>query len=76
MTRIAAIQTAASQDRDANLAQAEHLIRELCSPDGLVVDFFLGGGTTAAACAAVGRRFIGFEINAASIEKAAKRLAA
>ncbi len=27
MTRIAAIQTAASQDRDANLAQAEHLIR-------------------------------------------------
>lgn len=57
-------------------AEAEHLIRELCSPDGLVVDFFLGGGTTAAACAAVGRRFIGFEINAASIEKAAKRLAA
>jgi len=57
-------------------AEAEYLIRELCPAGGTVVDFFLGGGTTAAACAAVGRQFIGFEINAAAIEKAAKRLAA
>lgn len=57
-------------------SEAEYYIRELCSESGTVVDFFLGGGTTAAACAATGRKCIGFEINAAAIENAAKRLAA
>lgn len=57
-------------------AEAEYYIRELCSEGGTVVDFFLGGGTTAAACEATGRRCIGFELNAAAIESAAKRLAA
>lgn len=57
-------------------AEAEYYIRELCSEGGTVVDFFLGGGTTAAACEATGRRCIGFEVNAAALESAAKRLAA
>lgn len=57
-------------------AEAEYYVRELCSEGGTVVDFFLGGGTTAAACEATGRRCIGFEVNAAALESAAKRLAA
>lgn len=57
-------------------AEAEYYIRELCSEGGTVVDFFLGGGTTAAACEATGRRCIGFEVDASAIENAAKRLAA
>lgn len=57
-------------------AEAEYYIRELCSEGGTVVDFFLGGGTTAAACEATGRRCIGFEVNAAAIENTVRRLAA
>lgn len=53
--------------------EAEHFIEKLCAADGLVVDFFLGGGTTAAATKRLGRRFIGFEINAASVEKSVAR---
>lgn len=57
-------------------SEAEYYVRELCTEAGVVVDFFLGGGTTAAACKALGRKFIGFEIDAAAIERAAGRLAA
>ena len=55
-------------------AEAAYYIEKLCPEGGLVVDFFLGGGTTAVAAQKLGRRFIGFEINAASIERASERL--
>ena len=50
-------------------AEALHFIEKLTFPDGLVVDFFLGGGTTKAAADKLGRRFIGFEIDTAAAEK-------
>lgn len=56
--------------------EAEYYIRELCSQNGVVVDFFLGGGTTMAAARALGRRCIAFEIDAGAIERAARRLSA
>ena len=39
------------------------LIRALCPPDGRVLDPFLGSGTTGAAAAIEGRRFVGAEID-------------
>lgn len=57
-------------------SEAEYFIDKLCAPGGLVVDFFLGGGTTKAAAQKLGRRCIGFEVNAASLERTTKRLAA
>ena len=55
--------------------EARYFIQKLCTKDGCVVDFFLGSGTTAVAAAELGRRFIGYEINAATIERAARRIA-
>jgi DNA modification methylase len=55
-------------------AEAEYVIEKLTSPNGTVVDFFLGGGTTAVAAKKLGRKWIGFEIDAAAAEKAAKRI--
>lgn len=43
---------------------ASWIIRLLCPPDGLVLDPFMGSGTTAIACLNNGNRFIGSEINA------------
>lgn len=57
-------------------SEAEYYVGELCSPAGVVVDFFLGGGTTMAAAQALGRRCIAFEIDAGAIERAAQRLSA
>ena len=54
--------------------EAAYYIEKLTSPNGLVVDFFVGGGTTPAAAKKLGRQFIGFEINAKHIERASKRL--
>lgn len=44
-------------------SEAEYWIEKLCPEDGLVCDPFLGGGTTAAAAIARGRRWVGFEID-------------
>lgn len=57
-------------------AEALHFIEKLTFPGGLVVDFFLGGGTTKVACDRLGRRFIGFEIERETAERAAKRISA
>ena len=54
--------------------EARHFIEKLTFPGGLVVDFFLGSGTTKVAADKLGRRFIGFEINAETAAKAAKRI--
>jgi len=57
-------------------SEAEYFIKELSTDQGCVVDFCLGGGTTAAACKSVGRKFIGFEVNASSLEKSIERVSA
>jgi hypothetical protein len=56
-------------------AEASYYIEKLTSPNGVVVDFFLGGGTTAVAAEALGRRWIGFEIDPVVADRASDRLA-
>lgn len=58
------------------LELVERMILASCPPGGLVLDPFLGSGTTAAACARLGRRFAGFEINADYCRVARERVAA
>jgi len=49
---------------------------KLCSTEGdLILDPFIGSGTTAVACKQLNRNFIGFEINAEYCKIAEKRLA-
>ena len=50
------------------------LIRNSSSKGGLVVDPFMGSGTTALACLAEDRRFIGYEINKDFFEIANRRV--
>ncbi|HAK96868.1 MAG TPA: hypothetical protein DCM87_18225 [Planctomycetes bacterium] len=51
------------------------LIESLCPPGGLVADFFCGAGTTLAAAAAGGRRFIGADLSPVALNFTRKRLA-
>lgn len=44
-----------------------HAIEEFAPPGGLVLDPFLGGGTTAVEALARGRRFVGFDLNSLSL---------
>lgn len=53
----------------------KRLIAASCPPDGLIVDPYLGSGTTVAAAKAMGRRAIGVEMNEAYCEIAASRCA-
>ena len=43
--------------------EAEYYIVSLTNPGDIVYDPFVGGGTTAAACKATGRKFVGSEID-------------
>lgn len=52
------------------------LVGRLTRPGQLVVDPFLGGGTTAVVCSALGRRFIGCDIDADAVRTTRDRLAA
>ena len=49
-------------------------IRSLSNPGDLVVDPFLGTGTTAVVCQSLGRNFIGFDLDADAVKLAKKRL--
>lgn len=50
------------------------LVSRLSEPGALVVDPFLGGGTTAVVCADLGRRFVGCDVDAAAVATARERL--
>lgn len=53
----------------------KHLINlTLFNNEGIVLDPFIGSGTTAVAAKMLGKNFIGFEINSEYIEIANKRL--
>ena len=56
------------------LGLLEQLV-EVCPPGGLVLDPFVGSGSTLDAARNRGRQAIGFEINARHLETAAQRLA-
>lgn len=58
------------QDADT----ARYYIDCFCPKDGLVVDYFLGGGTFAEVCKGIGRNFIGFEKDAETFNTARARL--
>lgn len=51
------------------------LIERLTDPGHLVVDPFLGGGTTAVVCRGLGRRFIGCDVDAAAVSTSRERVA-
>jgi site-specific DNA-methyltransferase (adenine-specific) len=53
----------------------ERMVLASCPADGIVLDPFMGSGTTAVACAVHGRRFIGYEINPDYYAIAGQRLA-
>ena len=55
-------------------SEAEYYIEKLCSPSGIVVDFFAGGGTTLAAAETLGRKWIAFEIDPVAAAKASDRI--
>jgi len=52
----------------------ENLIKNSSRPNDLVLDCFLGSGTTAVACKNTGRRYLGFEINEKYFKIAQDRL--
>lgn len=52
-----------------------NLIRGLTEAGQLVVDPFLGGGTTAVVCRDLGRRFIGCDVDAAAVATSRERVA-
>ncbi len=52
----------------------EHVISASSNPDDLVLDCFIGSGTTAAVAQKLGRRWIGCDINKGAIQTTAKRL--
>jgi site-specific DNA-methyltransferase (adenine-specific) len=56
------------------LAMIERMVRASCPADGLVLDPFMGSGTTAVAALRQGRRFAGFEINSGYLDIARRRL--
>jgi site-specific DNA-methyltransferase (adenine-specific) len=53
----------------------EQLLRVFTKQDALVVDPFLGSGTTGVACKKTGRRFVGMEKNKAYFDIATRRIA-
>jgi len=55
-------------------ALLERLIATSTNPGDLVLDCFIGSGTTAAVAQKLGRRWIGCDINKGAIQTAAKRL--
>lgn len=50
------------------------VVRACSKPGGLVLDCFIGSGTTAAVAQKLGRRWIGCDINKGAIQTTAKRL--
>ena len=54
----------------------KYLVRLVCPPNGIVLDPFMGSGSTGKACALEGFRFIGIEREAEYIEIAERRIMA
>lgn len=45
-----------------------------CPPDGIVLDFCIGSGTTGVACVRTGRKFVGVELDAGYFDVAKRRI--
>lgn len=59
---------------EKNVEFIEMLLKFLSNPNDIVLDPFMGSGTTAIACANLGRQYLGFEIDENYIELAKIRL--
>ena len=66
--------TATGHTAEKPVACMEQLIRALSPVGGMVCDPFLGSGTTAVACVALGQRFVGCEREREWFEKACARV--
>ena len=56
------------------LEMVERLIKAACPEDGLVIDPYMGSGTTAEACIRTNRRFIGIELDPKYVKISCDRL--
>ena len=65
-----------AHDWQQHESESEYLIEKLTRPGDLVVDPFLGSGTTLAAAKALGRNYLGCEIDGNTARGARRRLAA
>ena len=54
----------------------ERMLKASCPPGGVVLDLFMGSGTTALAARRCGRQFVGFELNSEYCAIIGERLAA
>jgi len=63
-----------AHDWQQSIGAARYYIAKLCPPGGLVVDPFLGGGTTALAAKQASVNFIGIEIDKIALGSAEDRL--
>jgi site-specific DNA-methyltransferase (adenine-specific) len=52
----------------------EYLVKTYSNPGNIILDPFMGSGTTGVACVQTGRRFIGIEINERYFDIACKRI--
>lgn len=57
-----------------DVASARYYIDHFCPLDGIVLDPFVGGGTTAVACELLQRRWIGSDIDPAALQVTNERL--
>jgi DNA modification methylase len=56
------------------LDQVQHIVTQWCRPESIVLDLFMGSGTTGVACIRTGRRFIGVEIEPKYCQIAVERM--
>jgi 16S rRNA G966 N2-methylase RsmD len=63
-----------THDWQQSIGLALHFIEKLCPIDGMIVDPFMGGGTTMIAAKQLRRRGIGIEIDAASFGLSQERI--
>ena len=56
------------------LDQVTHMVEQWCKPESVVLDPFMGSGTTGVACVKLGRKFIGIEKEPKYFDIAVKRI--
>lgn len=58
-----------------DVESARYYIDCFSEPDDLILDPFIGGGTTGVACELIGRRWVGFDIDPVALNTTAARMA-
>jgi site-specific DNA-methyltransferase (adenine-specific) len=56
------------------LGLMKRLVAALCEPDGVVLDCFMGSGSTGVACMETGRRFVGIELQPKYFDLSCERI--